>query len=130
LNSPLRVVVCGNSVLSAALADCLKSPGFDLACVAPQQPSTLAQILAGRPDVVLIEDGFGQDDQLMPALLRVSPALPLIQLHPLHSHLTIFESRQVQANRLSEVVELIEQLAQAHQLTISHAPDQSRQGAS
>lgn len=116
MSTPLRVVVCGDSVLSAAIADNLKTPGFQLAHITPRQPDALAQILAYQPDVALIECRPDQDRHLILDLLRVFPTMPVIQMDPLHSDLTVLAGRQIQANRVSEVVELIRRLAQEHQL--------------
>jgi len=79
LGASLCVPLCGDSVLSAAIADSLKTPDLQVACITSYLPDRPEQILACPPDGVPIECRPDQDSRLMLALLQAFPALPLIQ---------------------------------------------------
>jgi len=114
MNHSQRVVLCGNSLLIAVIAEGLqKAPGFEVECVDPAQPNPLAQIAAIQPDVVLVERNEGGGNaQMVLNLLHDHPELTVIELDAQTSLLTVLSSQQSPAGSLADLVLLIENSGQ------------------
>ncbi len=107
MQSRQHVVICGYSLYLDTIAESLQHEPRLAVTQLHARPDVAQRAVALTPDVLIVEHGTRQWKDL----LHLTPQVPIIELDPKEAALTVRAPRQVQLGGVSDLVQVIEQVA-------------------